>query len=109
MTEAELRAINDECDADDLAFQEEEDEAVIAAAEKTVAAEKAQAAATRAKAPAPSPTPTAPAAPPPAPKPKLGLGKDNIFRWTDDQMRDPDFCFRTQAERVKASSLEVVK
>jgi hypothetical protein len=108
MSPDELKAINDECDADDLELQEMEDEEIIAAAERAVA--KKASAAPKGKPPAP--TPAAAVAPKravrPAP-PALGMGKDGVFRWTDEQMRDPAFCYATQKERAKAASTEIVK
>jgi hypothetical protein len=107
MTDAELKAINDECDADDLEF---EDEANIEEAERVEAAKKAAKTAAAAAIPAKAaPSPAAPPdAPQPAPKPVLGLGRDGIFRMTDSQARDPAFCIRTQKARSTAKSIETV-
>ncbi len=108
MTPEELKAINDELDAEDL---EDQDELVIAEAERTetarTAAKAAAAAVTPAKAPVASPA-APPAVTPVLPKPALGLGKDNVFRMTDAQARDPMFCLATQKTRAKAAAVETI-
>jgi hypothetical protein len=45
---------------------------------------------------------------PKLPERKLGLGKDGIYRVTDAQMRDPQWCFATQKERCAAKGQETV-
>jgi hypothetical protein len=104
MTDDELEALNAQMDADD---EEDADAEIVAAAERAVA-KKASAA----KGKPPAPTPAAAVAPKravrPAP-PALGMGKDGVFRWTDEQMRDPAYCYATQKERAKAKSTEIVK
>jgi hypothetical protein len=107
MTPAELQAINDESDASDLELLEAEDEEVIAAAERYVAAKQAAAVTGVKPAATPAPAAAAPVAVVP-PKPVLGLGSDGIYRLTRSQADNPLTCFETQGERAKARAILIV-
>ena len=43
-----------------------------------------------------------------APAVVMGLGADGVFRHTADQLRSPEWCRSTQADRAKATSFELV-
>lgn len=118
MTDAELKALNDEMDLEEEMDAQDEE---LAALDGRRAAEAASKPAAPSKpghetpastpkpatpAPTPTPKPTAPKVPAPV---ALGLGKDGVYRLTRQQLADPEFCWRTEAERKSAKSVEIVR
>jgi hypothetical protein len=104
MNDKEAKAWMSKLDPDDLASLE-------IMMDRAREAQDATPAPAKAKAPAPDPARGASmpiSAAPKLPERKLGLGKDGIYRVTDAQMRNPEWCYATQAERSKAKGQETV-
>jgi hypothetical protein len=106
VTERELKLITDELDLDDEMDAADEEIAKLGAEVHAAPAKAAPAQKAAAQTPAPIATP---APTPAAPKHPLGLGKDGVYRHTAAQLRDPTWCYESQAERDQAKSVELVK
>lgn len=104
MNDKEAKAWMSKLDTDDLASLE-------IMMDRASEAQDATPAPAKAKAPAPGPAHGASmpiSRAPQLPTRTLGLGKDGIYRVTDSQMRDPEWCFATQKERCAAKGQETV-
>lgn len=90
MTDAELRALHDEMDADDIMLELEDDEPDLDDVDLVDddGNEDPEASA--------------------SPAVVMGLGPDKVFRHTAEQLRDPIWCRSTQADRAKATSFAIV-